>query len=398
MRILLLSFYFRPDLSAGSFRATALADALVEQGRGEVEVDVFTTLPNRYHSFSVEAPGEESVGSIRIRRFLLPAHQSGMADQSRAFVSYARQVFGAVRGRRYDLVFATSSRLMTAVLGAVVSKRLSVPLYLDIRDIFTDTMQDLLAGRALRHIIPVFKALERYTLRSAAKINIVSGGFEDYFRMLVPGQRFSIFTNGVDDDFLNVSFVNPKPNPLPIILYAGNVGEGQGLQHVVPEAARRLEGSAEFLIVGDGGARKALESALAKVHVGNARIEPPVPRPELLDFYRQADFLFLHLNDCAAFQKVLPSKIFEYAATGKPILAGVNGYARKFIEDNVVNAAVFDPCDPTGLIDAFGSLKPGLVSRCDFVRQFSRARIVSDMANDILSLLLNSKISNGKPT
>ncbi len=387
MRILLLSFYFRPDLSAGSFRATALANALVEQGGNDVEVDVLTTLPNRYHSFSVEASEEELLGGIHIRRFKLPAHQSGMLDQSRAFISYARQVFGALRGRSYDLVFATSSRLMTAALGALVSKRLAAPLYLDIRDIFTDTMQDVLAGRALRHIIPIFKVVERYALRSAAKINIVSEGFEDYFRALVPDRRFSIFTNGIDDDFLHVSFVNPKPNPLPIILYAGNVGEGQGLHRVVPEAARRLEGYAEFLIVGDGGARTDLESALSKAGVGNVRIEHPVTRSVLIDLYRQADFLFLHLNDHEAFHKVLPSKIFEYAATGKPILAGVKGYARKFIEDNVENATVFDPCDVKGLVDAIGLLRPGVISREDFIRRFSRSNISAAMARDILALL-----------
>lgn len=387
MRILLLSFYFRPDLSAGSFRATALANALVEQGGNDVEVDVLTTLPNRYHSFSVEASEEELLGGIHIRRFKLPAHQSGMLDQSRAFISYARQVFGALRGRSYDLVFATSSRLMTAALGALVSKRLAAPLYLDIRDIFTDTMQDVLAGRALRHIIPIFKVVERYALRSAAKINIVSEGFEDYFRALVPDRRFSIFTNGIDDDFLHVSFVNPKPNPLPIILYAGNVGEGQGLHRVVPEAARRLEGYAEFLIIGDGRARTDLESALSKAGVGNVRIEHPVPRSVLLDLYRQADFLFLHLNDHEAFHKVLPSKIFEYAATGKPILAGVKGYARKFIEDNVENATVFDPCDVKGLVDAIGLLRPGVISREDFIRRFSRSNISAAMARDILALL-----------
>ena len=43
------------------------------------------------------------------------------------------------------------------------------------------------------------------------------------------------------------------------------------------------------------------------------------------------DVLFLHLNDYSAFRKVIPSKIFEYAATGKPIVAGVSGYAAEFL-------------------------------------------------------------------
>ena len=48
-----------------------------------------------------------------------------------------------------------------------------------------------------------------------------------------------------------------------------------------------------------------------------------MPQHELLNYYNQANILFLHLNSIKAFEKVLPSKIFEYAASNKPILAGV---------------------------------------------------------------------------
>ena len=387
-RLLFLTFYFSPDLSAGSFRATALAKELVRQGRGNLEVDVLTTQPNRYHSFAVKAPEEESVGGLRVRRFPVPSHESGMLDQSRSFASYARQVLGAIRGQHYDLVLATSSRLMTAALGAVVARRLSIPLYLDIRDIFVDTMEDILASRPVaRHLVHVLRAVERYTLGSASKINLVSEGFLDYMRRIVPGQHFSVFTNGIDQEFVGISFANPDPNPRLLILYTGNIGEGQGLHRVVPDAARLLEKEAEFLIVGDGGARRQLEAELARRGVCNVKVVPPVARSELIPLYRRADVLFLHLNAHRAFTRVLPSKVFEYAATGKPILAGVKGYARDFIRANVANAAVFDPCDPEGLVEAFRSLDRRLTPRKDFIERFSRDKIVTAMAQDILSVL-----------
>jgi len=58
LKILVLSFYFRPDLSAGSFRTTAVVDALKQKMPADGQVDVLTTLPNRYSSFSIEAPTE----------------------------------------------------------------------------------------------------------------------------------------------------------------------------------------------------------------------------------------------------------------------------------------------------------------------------------------------------
>ena len=82
-------------------------------------------------------------------------------------------------------------------------------------------------------------------------------------------------------------------------------------------------------------------SAIKDQQVDNVEICDPVNRDSLLIEYSNTDILFLCLNDKAAFLKVLPSKLFEYAATGKPILAGVSGYAAKFIDENIVGCEVF---------------------------------------------------------
>src|ERR1035438_1523140 len=55
LRLLLLSFYFRPDLSAGSFRASALVDSLLAILPAGASIDVITTAPNRYSTFTREA-------------------------------------------------------------------------------------------------------------------------------------------------------------------------------------------------------------------------------------------------------------------------------------------------------------------------------------------------------
>jgi hypothetical protein len=173
---------------------------------------------------------------------------------------------------------------------------------------------------------------------------------------------------------------------LPLVLYAGNIGEGQGLNVFLAEAAARCEGRARFRVVGDGGRRAALLESLKARGVVNVEVLDAVPRGRLLEHYRQADVLFLHLNDHPAFTKVLPSKIFEYAVTGRPILAGVAGNPARFIEQHVPGAEVFAPCDAVGLATALGRILDGprFVDRADFRARFSRRRIMHDMAMDIL--------------
>ena len=67
-----------------------------------------------------------------------------MVDQSKAFIYFAREVIRISAAGSYDYIYASSSRLMTASLGAYLSRKLKVPLYLDIRDIFVDTIKDVL--------------------------------------------------------------------------------------------------------------------------------------------------------------------------------------------------------------------------------------------------------------
>lgn len=101
--------------------------------------------------------------------------------------------------------------------------------------------------------------------------------------------------------------------------------------------------------------------------------------------------LFLHLNSHAAFKKVLPSKIFEYAASGKPILAGIDGYAATFTRDQLTNAAVFNPCDAEGGVRALSSLRLEETDRTEFIQRYARASIMRAMAADIMGVTIGKR-------
>ncbi len=389
MRILFLSFYYHPDLSAGSFRNTALVSALKDQLPAGSQIDVITTLPSRYASFSVDAPEYEEVDGVTVQRIALPEHKSGMLDQSRAFMTYAHVAVKLTKSKDYDLVYASSSRLMTAALGSLIARKKKLPLYLDIRDIFVDTIKDVLSRKLVWAFKRLFSAVEKWTVKRAQRVNLVSGGFRQYFESRYHGKSFSYFTNGIDQEFIAAQ---PEidcgaTHDLPEVVYAGNFGEGQGLHSIIPQLAKHFEGRLKFKLIGDGGRKSQLEAALHSQGVTNVELLAPVNRSELISIYQQADVLFLHLNDYDAFQKVLPSKIFEYAAVGKPIWAGVSGFASEFLHENVTNAAVFHPCNVQQAIEAFDSLQLNTQPRQAFVETFSRERIMQDMAADILKTL-----------
>ena len=387
MRILVLSFYYAPDLSAGSFRTAALIKAIQEKNIDGLHIDVVTTLPNRYKTFSTTAPEYENSDGLEIFRIKLPSHQSGMKDQIRAFFTYYRKARNIVANENYDVVYATSSRLFTAFLGARIADKKRLPLYLDIRDIFVDTIKDVLSPKVALLVKPVFSAIEKYTFKRAQRINLVSIGFKQYFEQRYPETEYRWYTNGIDKEFLDIKPIQEADTKQPKMLqviYAGNLGEGQGLHKILPQLAKILEGQVEFNIIGDGGRKVQLEDELTSNEVINVKMLPPVNRSELIAIYQKADILFLHLNDYPAFKKVLPSKIFEYAAMGKPVWAGVSGYAAEFLNAEVENAAVFEPGNHQQALQLLDSLDIMLTKREGFIAKYSRKNIMTKMAKDLV--------------
>lgn len=386
MKILYLSFYYEPDLCAGSFRNTSLVKELAQQIKSDDLIHVVTTMPNRYASFGTNAQSDESSDNIKISRISIPKHASGFLDQIKSFGTFYREVRKLTRNENYDFIFASSSRLFTAFLGSVVSRRKNIPLYLDIRDIFVDTIKDVLNNRFVKmFVMPVLKRIERRTFTQANHINLISEGFKDYFSNYSQA-TFSYFTNGIDEQFIkNGQSDSGNVKEKLIITYAGNIGEGQGLHKIIPEAAKRLGDKYTFRIIGDGGIRHLLKETIEKEHISNVEFLKPVPRKELISYYSETDYLFLHLNDYDAFKKVLPSKVFEYGAYNKPMIAGVSGFAATFIKKNIDNSLVFNPGDVDSFVAGISTLKLSGNKRVDFINKFSRKTINNEMAKDIIA-------------
>jgi hypothetical protein len=388
MKILVISFYYEPDLCPGSFRTSSFVNSLREGMGKTAAIEVITTMPNRYRSFKVEAKRFEKRENLTIRRIYMPPHKSGFFDQALSFLFYFTQAVKYTRNRTYDAVFATSSRLFTAFLGAFISYRHNIPLYLDIRDIFSDTMKELLINSRLRFLMPLFMKIEAFTMNRAKKINLVSRGFEPYFSGRYK-KGLSFFPNGIDDEFLNFGSEKCQPHKTQgkriTLTYSGNIGSGQGLEKIVPPVARKYK-EIEFLIIGDGGRRGVLEKVTKNLE--NVKLIDPLNRTELIDYYRRSDALFLQLNDYEAFKKVLPSKIFEYGATFKPIIAGVDGYAKEFIEKYLPDSMVFKPCDFGDFMRKFEKwpIAVDLGGRKEFTRIFSRRNIMDEMVKDFLRM------------
>jgi hypothetical protein len=379
MKILILSSFYPPDIGPGSFRAKVIEEALLKYGDHELNIDVIT--PDTIKAI-------EKTPRLTIFRIKTPAYKKNFLYQVYIFIYFAIKALTIIRSKQYDIIVVTSSRLGTAALGAGVAHFKSSKFYLELREIFPDNMKDIFGGWRGSILSKIFSRLENWVMSKPEKVNLISPGFMDRLQQKYPGRIYTCFTHGVNPIFINQN--SYAPNKITSkrlkVYYAGNVGYGQQLHLILPKLAKRTEDNLDFYVIGDGNNLVLLQNALKEHYIHNVILLPTIPCHELIPHYQNADILFLHIAPYPFAAKVLPSKLFEYAATGKPIWAGVFGYSKHFIEKEITNCAVFQPCDINDALLALSKLSLKSRPRTEFNAKFNQETLMKNLAHEILSL------------
>ena len=88
MKFCFFTFYYPPDLSAGSFRSISLVENLIDQMDSKSNLVVITTAPNRYKSYDVKTEFLTIKSNLKIFRIRLPQHSGSMLSQAFSFSIY----------------------------------------------------------------------------------------------------------------------------------------------------------------------------------------------------------------------------------------------------------------------------------------------------------------------
>lgn len=394
MKFCFFTFYYPPDLSAGSFRSISLVENLIDQMDSKSNLVVITTAPNRYKSYDVKTEFLTIKSNLKIFRIRLPQHSGSMFSQAFSFSIYFFKAIKICYKEKPDYLIGTSGRLMTAILTWLTSVLLQKPYAIDLRDIFSETISNIFEKKNRfigKLFFRLFSYIDKKVLTNANCVNLVSKGFSKYFEEKgFDTSKWHFYPNGIDEIFLGKTISTSNPHKCKFnILYAGNIGHAQSLHNIVPDVARKMGEKFRFIIIGDGSARQKLIARIERLKIKNVKIINPVNRQKLIKYYRESNILFLHLDDIPAFKRVLPSKIFEYAVMGKPIVAGVQGYSSKFLKKHIPYSLVFKPGDVDRCVETIIKSTNKRVKKSEvdhFINNFSRNTIMKSFAADLLKI------------
>lgn len=373
-RFLFLSYLYPPDLGPGPSRASRLVRSFAEFAAPEDELVVLVGSPTRSKTGNTDLVPSLGPDRVKVVRFFVPNLGRGLFGQAASYTIYFFSVVVSRRLGKADAVIATSSRLFTAVLGALLSWTRRVAFHLDLRDLFSDVFSDFFGSSRLGKLSGTFQRLERKVIRRADQVSVVSPGFVEYVRER--NQKARIFVSYHGSDVRKP--VTPKARE-PVgrvrVLYAGNVGDAQNLDFLIPQSAKQTTTFADFVVVGTGSRLEHLRTEIVRVGALNVSLHPPCSRTDLDRYYSEADVLLVTVKASASMERVIPSKLFEYATTSLPILAGVGRTARDFASQNIPGVIFFDPGSPQSLAEAIQVAGQMVLpqDRSDFTRSFSVA-------------------------
>jgi colanic acid biosynthesis glycosyl transferase WcaI len=170
-------------------------------------------------------------------------------------------------------------------------------------------------------------------------------------------------------DWVDTDLIRPMPHDNPfareqnlkdrfVILYAGNLGLSQGLEHVLTAAAQLVnQQDISFVLVGDGAGRDHLVTEVKRRQLGNVQFLPFQPRNRLPEVLASADVSLVMLRRGIGTAS-LPSKIFSVMASGRPLITSVDEGSETW---NLVQRAQAGLCvtpeNPSELAEAILKLK-----------------------------------------
>jgi glycosyltransferase involved in cell wall biosynthesis len=334
MKLLVISQFYPPDLGAVAFRMEAIVNEMKERGH---TVYVLAATPNRYKEFNAS---QDLITSEFETRLQMKNTSKSTFSRILGFFEFYFKVLGTkkqYKNKSIDAVISTTPYILEGLAGQKISKYLNAKHVLDVRDLWPDTPIALKKIKKNGIVSSLLKVIEKKLYKNADLIVVTSPGYVDHIKKIVKNAQPHVILNGIDTSFendlqsaLSKNVIGKKRKHT--ILYAGNIGIAQNLITLVAAASKLVDLNYEFILIGSGTQLDQVKTLIEEKELKNITIIPPMKRLDLFSHYINSDVLYLQLYSNEYFNKVVPSKLFEYLLLQKPIIYGLEGVSKEILD------------------------------------------------------------------
>jgi len=335
MHILIVTNYFPPEITGAGHLYYELAAGLVARGH---QVTVVTGFPRwrvdrsklkpEYHRRLLLWEDMDGIGVLRVATVPLPLRFVIFRAPDHFLIALSF-LLGGLLVKDPDVILVYSPPLPLGLTAWLLGRRRHAPFVFNVQDIFPKYVVDsgVLRNRAL---IRMFESIEHFLYRKADAITVHSEGNRDYLISQGVGiHKLVVVPNWVDTDRMRPG---PRQNEFRhkygldshfIVSYAGTIGYAQDLDTVI-ESAALLKQHAEiaFVFVGEGGEKQRLQAKAESLGLTNVLFLPIEPWEKYPLVLQASDACLVNLKPTLT-TPVVPSKLLNIMASGRPVVANV---------------------------------------------------------------------------
>ncbi len=406
MRLVYIHQHFVTNQGAGGTRSYDVAKYMVKAGHqvhmitGIYDTSGFKPLP-WYKLFH-----RESIDGIDVTICnILSSNKFSALKRTLGYLWFAiLATVAALRVRKPDLVFATSTPLTVGIPGYISARLKRAPFVFEVRDIWPESFirSGWVTGKEFS--IRLMGWLEVFCYNKAAKIFVVSPGFEKRLieRGLGPEKLKTILLGGDGNLFRDI-----KPNydflekyhlrGKTIAIFTGAHGKSNGLYYVLDAAEKSLNRSdIAYVLIGDGYEKQRLIQTAKNKGLDNVVFAEPVPKDELAIILAVCHIGLMILRYIGEPRPVTPNKIFDYMFVGIPSLVNFEGSTIDMVSTDGSGLYV-DPTDPQDLAEKVRMLADNPQMREEMGHKGRKAawekydrRIVADQLTEAFEKIISS--------
>lgn len=355
-KVLIISEVFYPEIGSGANRITNLVIELKKNG---YIVDVVTSEPSYPNKDIYKEEGYrdlEKENYIYTGSNIHRVRTSKVKRTTNFFIRlyiyinfFFKSIFSIIfRRSKYNLVIATIPSPFSGVLGIIAKIRFRCKFILDIRDLWPECIKNVGLFRKNKFLLKIAYGLEKVIFKFTDSIVINSDGFKEYIIKNKYKKNVVFIPNGLHiSEIEKYEKVSRKTNKYEkfTVIYTGMIGLPQNVTSLVRVARnlRHIE-DIEFKIIGTGIQKDKVLELIEHYNLKNINVYEPMPKNKVVEEVAKCHIGLAHLRKDSAFDLVIPGKVIDYMGIGIPIVAGVEGYAAKVINDSK-SGLVVEPDD-----------------------------------------------------
>jgi putative glycosyltransferase len=337
MNILIVTQNFYPE----SFKSNDVAFDLVKKGH---QVTVLTGIPNYPQGKYFEGYGlckkrSEIVKGVKIIRSILVPR--GKGNTIGLLLNYFSWFFFAsfkilTFKDAFDVILVhQTSPVLQGIPAFILKKRKKIPVYFWVLDLWPESLTSA-GGVKNKYVLSFFSKIVTYMYKHADKILISSNGFRQ--SILEKGDfqnKIIYFPNWAEDVFKKeVQFNIPKLPDGFKVMFAGNIGEAQDLEHIL-KAVLKLKSISgiKFIFLGDGRKKEWVKEFVDKNNLqGSVFLMGRFPLQAMPAFFHEADVMLLSLKSELIFNLTVPARLQAYMSSSKPVIGMIDGEGAQLIK------------------------------------------------------------------